>query len=163
MGTASTNSLPLRTIALFALWLLFSESYTAMHMAIGFGAALGVALLNSSELSRSAYSVRWIHLLAYVPWLFGRILVSGLHLSYLILHPSLPLDPRIIRHRTRLTGDTALAVFGNSITLTPGTVTVEVDSDELEVHALDEASASDVTSLRLENRIASLFTRREGP
>jgi multicomponent Na+:H+ antiporter subunit E len=94
--------------------------------------------------------------------LFSRILASGVHLTYLILHPRLPLDPRIIRYRTQLTGDTALTIFGNSITLTPGTVTVEIDSDELEVHALDEASALDITSLRLEKKIADLFTRREG-
>jgi multicomponent Na+:H+ antiporter subunit E len=131
-------------------------------MAIGFGAALGVALLNSGELSRTEYRVRWIGLLIYAPWLFGRILASGVHLAYLILHPSLPLNPQMIRHRTRLTGDTAITIFGNSITLTPGTVTVEVNGDEFEVHALDEASASDVTSLRLENKIAGLFTRREG-
>jgi multicomponent Na+:H+ antiporter subunit E len=162
MSTASANSLPLRTIALFALWLLFSQSYTAVHMAIGFGVALGVALLNSSELSRSIYRVSWIGLLVYAPWLFSRILASGVHLTYLILHPRLPLDPRIIRYRTQLTGDTALTIFGNSITLTPGTVTVEIDSDELEVHALDEASALDITSLRLEKKIADLFTRREG-
>lgn len=162
MSASSTNSLPLRTIALFALWLLLSESYTPVHMAIGFGAALGVALLNSSEQSRTKYRVRWIGLLFYAPWLFTRILASGIHLSYLILHPSLPLNPQIIHHRTRLTGDTAITIFGNSITLTPGTVTVEVNGDEFEVHALDAASASDVISLRLENKIAGLFTRREG-
>lgn len=162
MNTASTNSLPLRTVALFALWLLFSGSSNVIHMTIGFGAALVVALLNSIPTSRSEYRVSWIGLLAYVPWLFSRILASGVHLSYLILHPGLPIDPRIIRHRTRLTGETALTIFGNSITLTPGTVTVEVDANELEVHALDEASTADVTSLRLEDKIAGLFTRREG-
>ena len=162
MSAAATNSLPLRTIALFALWLLLSESFNPVHMAIGFGAALGVALLNSSEQSLTEYRVRWIGLLVYAPWLFGRILASGMHLTYLILHPSLPLNPQVIRHRTRLSGDTAITILGNSITLTPGTVTVEVNGNELEVHALDEASGADVISLRLENKIAGLFTRKEG-
>jgi multicomponent Na+:H+ antiporter subunit E len=160
MSAPFSSTLPHRTVALFALWLFLSESYTVVHMGLGLIAAFGVALLNSGGLSRSAYQVRWIRAFAYIPWLFGRILVSGIHLSYLILHPSMPIDPKVFRQSTRLTSETAVAILGNSITLTPGTVTIEASSDELVVHAMDEESTLDVTSLRLENKIAGLFTGR---
>jgi len=161
MSAASSSTLPHRTVALFALWLFLSESYTVVHMAVGLLAAFGVAWLNSGGLSRPEYRVRWVKALAYAPWLFGRILASGVHLSCLILHPSLPIDPKIFRHSTRLTDETAVVILGNSITLTPGTVTVEASLDELVVHAMDEDSAVDVTSLRLENKVAGLFARRK--
>ncbi|MDA0205783.1 MAG: Na+/H+ antiporter subunit E [Acidobacteria bacterium] len=160
MNAAHSNTLPLRTLALFVLWLLLSESYTLGHMAIGFAAALSVAFWNSSYLSRSEYQVRWVQAFAYLPWLFGRILASGAHLSYLILHPKLPIDPKMIHHRPRLSSETALVILGNSITLTPGTITLEASSDELVVHAMDDESTMDVVNLRLENKISGLFVRR---
>lgn len=163
MSPLLSTTLPHRTAALFVLWLLLSESYTWTHMGIGFLAALGVALLNTTRLAPAEHRVHWGRLFAYVPWLFGRILASGAHLSYLILHPGLPIDPKIIRCRTNLDNDNAVVVLGNSITLTPGTITVEANSEELVVHAMDDESTLDVTSLRLEKKVAALFTRRENP
>jgi multicomponent Na+:H+ antiporter subunit E len=160
MNASSTSTLPHRTVALFALWLFLSESYILVHMAVGLVAAFGVALLNTGGLSRPEYKLRWVNTLVYAPWLFGRILASGVHLSYLILHPRLPIDPKVFRYSTRLKSETAVAILGNSITLTPGTVTIEADSDELVVHAMDEESTLDVTSLRLENKVAGLFAGR---
>jgi multicomponent Na+:H+ antiporter subunit E len=87
----------------------------------------------------------------------GRILHSGFHLSFLILHPDLPIDPKMIRHQTKLQDDGSIVLLCNSITLTPGTVTVEVESQDLVVHAMDDTSAEDVTSRRIEQRIDGLF------
>jgi multicomponent Na+:H+ antiporter subunit E len=160
MTAARSNTLPLRAVALFALWLLLSESYSLVHMAIGCAVALGVALLNSSPDSRSEYQLQWLPALLYIPWLFGRILASGGHIAYLVLHPALPINPKMVRHRPQLTSESALAILGNSITLSPGTITVEASSDEFEVHAMDDESAADFTSLQLENKVAGLFRRR---
>ena len=160
MSAASSTTLPHRTVALFALWLFLSESYTVVHMGIGLIAAFGVALVNSGATSRPPHQVHWAKAIAYAPWLFGRILVSGVHLSYLILHPRLPIDPKVFRQSTRLESETAVAILGNSITLTPGTLTIEASSEELVVHAMDDESTGDVMSLRLENKIAGLFANR---
>jgi multicomponent Na+:H+ antiporter subunit E len=53
--------------------------------------------------------------------------------------------------------EAGIVLLGNSITLTPGTITVEVDFQDLVVHAMDDKSADDITSLRLEQQIAGLF------
>lgn len=160
MSALLATTLPLRTAALFVLWLLLSDSYNLLHMAIGLAAAFGVAFLNTDRLTPAAFRISWGRLFAYLPWLLWRIFLSGLHLSVLILHPRLPIDPRIICHRTELDNENAIVLLGNSITLTPGTITAEADADELLVHALDDHTAQDVTTFRLDRKIASLFKRR---
>ncbi|MEO1971267.1 MAG: Na+/H+ antiporter subunit E, partial [Pirellulaceae bacterium] len=56
--------------------------------------------------------------------------------------------------------DGSIVLLGNSITLTPGTITVEVESQDLVVHAIDDSSAADVISRRIEQKIDGLFTTR---
>ncbi len=145
------------TLVLFVLWLLLSESFQPAHMAVGLASALIVALLSKDPSVSRTYTVRWAHALLYLPWLFSRILLSGLHLSYLILHPRLPIKPQLFRHRVHLANDEAVMLMGNSITLTPGTVTVEASSEELLVHAMDDDSTLDVTTGRLERKVTAVF------
>jgi multicomponent Na+:H+ antiporter subunit E len=66
----------------------------------------------------------------------------------------------MIHHRTHVHEEGGIVLMGNSITLTPGTITVEVNSQELVVHAMDDKSADDVTSLRLEKQIAGLLGQK---
>ena len=145
------------TLILFLLWLLLSESLNPLHIAVGAVAALTVSLLSGYSRSQRTYSVRWIRALAYFPWLFGHILMSGLRLAYLILHPKLPIKPKLFRYQSTLANDLAIMLLGNSITLTPGTVTVEASSDELTVHAIDSDSAGDLDLQRLERAVAGVF------
>ena len=153
------STLTLKTCALFLIWLLLSDSFDGLHMGMGILVAFGVAWLNT-ERSLARSSIRGWRMLWYFPWLVGRILQSGFHLSVLILHPALPIDPKMIRHQTKLQDDGRIVLLGNSITLTPGTITVEVDSQDLVVHAMDDSSADDVTSRRIEQRIDGLFISR---
>ncbi len=145
----------LTTAALFALWLSLSATLSPAHVAVGAIVAGLVAWVNPALPHKWRFS--WSAGLTYLPWLFGRILKSGLHVSRLILHPSLPISPRLVRHRTRLSSDGELVLLGNSITLTPGTITVEVAPGELMVHAIDEESAEDLASGTLEGRVAAVF------
>jgi multicomponent Na+:H+ antiporter subunit E len=154
------RKLSFKTLVFFGIWLLLSQSYTGFHMALGLVVALGVALLNTERGRSRVENVRWLRMLAYVPWLLWRILQSGIHLSYLILHPRLPIDPKLIRYHTDLKEEVGIVLLGNSITLTPGTITVEVNSHELVVHAMDDDSADDLISLRMVQKIAGAFEVR---
>jgi len=160
MNDGILRKLSYKTLAFFAIWLLLSQSYNGFHMGLGLVVSFGVALLNTERGRSRLENVRWLRMLAYVPWLLWRILQSGLHLSYLILHPRLPIDPKLIRYHTDLKEEAGIVLLGNSITLTPGTITVEVNSNELVVHAMDDDSADDLTSLRMEQRIAAAFEVR---
>ena len=143
-------------IALFALWIALSASYHPGHLIAGAVFSGAIAWLNPVGLAPGR-GVSIPSAIAYVPWLLVRILRSGLHVSWLILHPSLPISPRLIRHRTKLRNDVALVAVGNSITLTPGTITVEASPGELVVHAIDELSSRDLVSGVLEDKVSRVF------
>lgn len=157
MRNRSTRRLAFWTLVLFVLWLLLSETFTPAHMVVGLVSALVVAMLNKARSSPRSFTVRWVKALLYFPWLFVRIFLSGLHLSYLILHPRLPIRPRLFPHRVRLGNEQAVMLMGNSITLTPGTVTVEAGEGELLVHAMDDKSTEDVATGRLERKVTAIF------
>lgn len=144
------------TLALFAVWLVLSQSFSPIYLGLGLIASFGVAWVNSRGPS-SGTAMSWWRMLIYFPWLFWKILQSGIHVAYLILHPRLPIDPKLIRYHTKLQKAASVVILGNSITLTPGTITAEVNSSELVVHAMDDAAADDLTSLRLERKIDSVF------
>ena len=148
------------TLFLFGFWLLLSASFDVAHVVAGAFFAAVVMWLNPVG-GASATRLSWVAALSYLPWLIGRILKSGFHVSRLILTPSLPIAPRLIRHQTNLKSDGELVILGNSITLTPGTITVEVAPGELVVHAIDEASCVDLTEGVLEARVARMFSTRE--
>ena len=159
MKTSFYHTLMLKTLSFFLIWLLLSASFDIFHMGLGLLAAFGVAWLNTDRAaSRSA--IPRLRIVWYFPWLLGRILQSGFHLSAVILHPALPIDPKLIRYRTELQEEAGIVLLGNSITLTPGTITVEVESQEFVVHAMNDRSAHDITSLQLEKQIACLFDEK---
>ena len=103
----------------------------------------------------------WLSAIGYMPWLFGRVLKSGFHVSKLILDPALPIKPELLHHKTNLRSDGELVVLGNSITLTPGTITIEVAPGELIVHAIDAPSQEDLVSGVLDDKIGRLFPMKE--
>ncbi len=154
------NTLILKTLGFFLIWLLLSASFNLIHIGLGLLAAFGVAWFNTDR-SASRFMILRLRIVWYFLWLVGQILQSGFHLSFLILHPALPIDPKLIRYRTKLRDDAGIVLLGNSITLTPGTITVEVNSQDLVIHAMDDKSAQDVTSLRFERQIAALFGEKE--
>jgi len=82
-------------------------------------------------------------------------------LSKLILHPALPIAPQLISVESKLNHHAAIVLLGNSITLTPGTITAEVDRNKLIVHALDQALSEGVKNKQIESKIAEIFRDQE--
>jgi multicomponent Na+:H+ antiporter subunit E len=139
--------------ALFAVWLVLTQSPDPFHLALGMLSALVIARLHTT--GPAVPGVRWAALPIYLPWLIWQVVLSGLHLCSLILHPRLPIDPKLVTYKTTLRDPAALTIFGNSITLTPGTITAEVNGDQLVVHAMDDASASGLGDM--EKQIVRVF------
>jgi multicomponent Na+:H+ antiporter subunit E len=82
----------------------------------------------------------------------------------LALHPRMPMliDPHIIRFKTRLKKDFSLMTFGNSITLTPGTITVLIKEGYFYVHAIDKKVAEDLLTGEMEDKVAGVFMEDQG-
>ena len=145
------------TALLFALWILLSGRSEPLLLILGLFASAGIAALQAGHPGPPNPTIPLRKFMLYIPWLLFRIIVSNLRTAALILNPRLPIKPRLIRYRPGLRNPAALALLANSITLTPGTVMVEINSHELVVHALDEASAEDITNRRFEDKIRRIF------
>ncbi len=152
----------LKITVLFAIWLVLSGTDNPFHVGLGLVASCGVAWLNSGRADSYARHFPVVGMLWYLPWLLGRIVQSGLHLTALILRPSLPIAPRLIHYRTNLQHQVGIVLLANSITLTPGTITVEVQAQELVVHAIDAEAGHDLTTQRMERHIDRMFRKKTG-
>ena len=157
----SSKFLFLKAMVLFAFWILLSASFEWIHLGLGLIFSFAVAWINSGHSSFVPKFRLWSRILLYLPWLFYKIVQSSLHLSKLILHPALPIDPQLISVESELHHHAAVVLLGNSITLTPGTITVEVDRNNLMVHALDKVLCEDVESRQIESKIADIFKDEE--
>ncbi len=147
-------------LGLFAIWILLTGEATFSRLGLGLVVSFVVAWLNSSERPSIVQNLSWWRLLLYLPRLFLRIFQSGLHLAAVVLHPALPIAPRLIHYRTTLRDEAAVVLFANSITLTPGTITAEINANELIIHAIDDASADDGVLRSLEASAGRVFPRR---
>ena len=156
----STRTLILKTIGLFGLWVLLSGKLDAFHLSIGFLGAALIAWVNTEPQHLDEPPLPLVRLVLYLPWLFWEIVKSSLNVTKIILDPKLPINPRLIKYPTNLGNNPAVVLLGNSITLTPGTVTIEVTSKELVVHALDDESSSELESRAMERKIAEVFHSR---
>ena len=148
-------------LLLLGFWLILSGHYDLFHVAAGVFCAGLVTVLSADLLSlggRETGLSLW-RFFAYLPWLIWQVIVANFHVVYLILVPS-QIRPQIVRFRSRLTSDLARTTLANSITLTPGTVTLDIEGDEFVVHALSDRVARDLMSGAMEQRVARIF--REG-
>ncbi len=156
MGARKTVSgTVLLAAVLIAGWYVLSGKFDVMHFGTGVVAAIVIALIARPPLD--ATRARIGQLLLFLPWLFGQILLSNLRVARLVLTPTMPISPRMIRKAPGVSGGRALTLLGVSTTLTPGTLTVEVSEHETHVHALDRSSAADIKSGVMSARVARVF------
>ena len=143
-------------LALFAFWILMSGFFTPFLLAAGAGSALAAAWL-AHRMDIADPEGHPAHLtpaaLRYWPWLIVQIWKSGLEVSRIILHPRLPVSPTLARFRPSQESTVGLATHANSITLTPGTITVEARRDEFLVHGLTRESAAGTVNSEMDRRV----------
>lgn len=98
----------------------------------------------------------------YLPWLVWQIITASIQVAYVVISPKMPINPSIIRFKTKLNKVTAKVILGNSITLTPGTITIDLNEDEFIVHALMDISFSGIESDSLPLQVAKLYDKKPG-
>jgi multicomponent Na+:H+ antiporter subunit E len=143
--------------ALFIFWLLLSGIYTPFLVLAGLGASIAVAALawRMDVADREGHPVHLtLAALAYWPWLIKEIVSSGWQVSTIILHPRLPISPTLVRFQPSQKSAVGLVTHANSITLTPGTITVEADHREFLVHALTRTAAAGVVDSEMDRRVS---------
>lgn len=147
-------------LTLFVFWLLLSGLYTPFFVAAGAASALCVVVLahRMDVIDHEGHPTHlgWRALFSYWPWLLKEIALSAWDVSRRILDPRLPISPTMTRFKPSQTGELALVIHANSITLTPGTITVEVTKGEMLVHALSAEGAAGLAGSEMDRRVAAL-------
>lgn len=132
----------------FAVWMLLVYTFHYQEVIAGIGVALLTAVLFGKYLpvepSRLLSPVRWFWLLAYIPVFAYMCLKCNIDVALRVLSPGLQLKPGIVKIRTSLKSDIARVFLANSITLTPGTMTVELKDDVLYIHWIEVGSTDPV-------------------
>jgi len=147
------------TAALAAAWFLWSGHTEPLILGLG---GLSVALVvwlvdRMGRLDGEVAPLEFLpRALTYLPWLLLQIVRSNLQVAAIILHPSRPIAPRIIRQRTGQRTEIGRVIYANSITLTPGTVSIELNDEEVVVHALDRRFADGVLDGTMDARVTAL-------
>jgi multicomponent Na+:H+ antiporter subunit E len=132
------------TVVMWLLWLVFAGSLHPQEMIAGAVVAVLVALLSSSTHllvnPRILNPKRLLYALAYIPFMLWSIILSNLDVARRVLSPKLDINPGIVKVRTRLKSPVGRMILANSITLTPGTLTVDIIGDQMYIHWVDVKS-----------------------
>lgn len=150
-------------VSLFVFWLLLSGMYTPFLVAAGAGAAFGVYLLarRMDVIDHEGFPIHlgW-RVLTYWPWLVKEIAKSGWDVTRRILDPRLPISPTLAEFAPTQRTDLGLVVHANSITLTPGTIAVEVAPGRFLVHALTRENAAGLAGSEMDRRCTEMENGR---
>lgn len=156
------------SILLAVLWILLSGLHTAGHALIaGLGAGSVIAVVAIAHrmdvIDREGHPVHlaW-RSLAYWPWLAKQIAKANWDVARIILSPRMRVAPRVIRVTASQPDELGHVIYANSITLTPGTVTLSVEAGTLEVHALTQRAATDLERGEMDRRVTAMQTGSKG-
>jgi multicomponent Na+:H+ antiporter subunit E len=150
----------------FVLWLALSSKLDWPELITGGVVCLIVSLFAAhiySKLGLPPLSIkRIVFFLAYIIVLFWEIIKANFDVAYRILHPQMPIKPGIVVIKTSLKSDIGKLILANSITLTPGTFTLDVIGDELLIHWInvkteDIDEATNLIGRRFEKYLRVIF------
>ena len=147
-------------VVLVAAWLLWSGIYTPLLISLGaVSCALSVHL--AQLIGFFDRDVIWLHLiprlLRYWGWLGVEVVKSSLDVARIILHRRLPISPTLVEFDASTSDSVGQAILGNSITLTPGTVTLDVHDGRVQVHCLTKQGADALLGGEFNRRVTELM------
>jgi multicomponent Na+:H+ antiporter subunit E len=152
----------------FVIWELLCWSFDWQHAVIGAVVAVLVALLTGGLFITRPHvlknPVRYAWFLYYVPVFIWECLKANIDVAFRVAHPDLPIRPGIVKVKTRLRSETGLTFLANSITLTPGTMSVDIDPENgvlyihwINVTTTDIEKASQIIVSTFEKIIGKIF------
>jgi len=150
------------------VWFALTDIKDLQEVIAGIIVAFLVSLLAGQFLIVDQISRRMpkriLYFIIYIFRFFWELVKANLNVAYLVIHPLLPIRPGIVKIKTKLNKDSALTILGNSITLTPGTMTVDINEDrkELYIHwiyvkATEEEEATKEISQNFERILTEIF------
>ncbi len=147
------------TVVLYLVWLLLSGKFEPLLLGFGLVSCLGVVAIahRMDVIDREGHP---IHLGWKAPgywlWLAVQIVKANLDVARRILDPKLPISPTVITVKTSQKSELGQVIYANSITLTPGTVSMLVQRDEITVHALNHEAAAQLEAGEMDRRVTGM-------
>ena len=152
----------------FIAWCFLNWVPDWQHLLVGVFVAAFVAYMTGDFFIRRPQLVmhpqRYLWFFYYVPIFIWDCFKANIDVAYRVIHPNLPVHPGIVKVKTRLTSDTALTFLANSITLTPGTLTVDIDKEKgflyvhwIEVRHTDVENSTKAIVERFEKILKRIF------
>ena len=144
-------------------WILLSGLFDAFYLLAGVLCSATVSFISHDLLMKEKLrkkSFNFLKMFIYIPWEMWKIVLANIDVAYRVLHPRMPIDPRVIEFETTLRSDFALVTLANSITLTPGTVTISVEPEKgkFRVHALAKNAAEALlVEQTMQKKVAEVF------
>jgi multicomponent Na+:H+ antiporter subunit E len=147
-------------IVLFVFWLLLSGHYTAFLVTAGGASAIAVVFfarrMDVIDQEGHPINLGWRALSSYWPWLVKEIVKAAWDVTKRILDPRLPISPTLARFTPSQQTNVGRVIHANSITLTPGTISVEVRAHEFVVHSLTREGAAGLAGSEMDRRVTSM-------
>ncbi len=162
----------LRFAALYGFWIVLSGRFQAKYLIIGAVCAATITFLTRDLMRPDAAAAATIvvpnsmiagmgRFVLYFVWLLWSIVQSNLEVAYIVLQPKMPIQPGLLSLRTKLRNRTGHIILANSITLTPGTITVDFDDGVYSVHALAPGAAQSLLDAKMQSKLERIFGERE--
>lgn len=149
-------------VLLMVIWVVLSGFFDAFHLSLGVISCAIVVWLSSDLLFENRHQrlniriKQAFRLFAYSIWMIGQIILSNIYVLKLALGSTEKLEPQIVRYKCSLNTDFQRFLLANSITLTPGTVTIKIIGDTYYVHAISDETANGLDGT-MERRIKKVF------
>jgi multicomponent Na+:H+ antiporter subunit E len=147
---------------LISVWLMWSGHYTTLLVTLGVASVFFVLLTirRMGAIDHESAPVEvGPRLVAYLPWLLWEIAKSNVDVAFRVLRREMPIRPHVIRVPAGQRTDIGRVIYANSITLTPGTVTMALADDGFTVHALTDEAAAGVLSGEMDRKVQAVEGR----
>lgn len=133
-------------VVLFLIWLFLTASLDPQELAIGAVMSIVVAAFSYELFTTrglgNLHPRRVAYAIAYIPYFLWAMIMANLDVAYRVLHPKRPINPGIVECKTVLETGAGKLALANSITLTPGTITLDIDGDKYFIHWIDVKDSS---------------------
>ena len=168
-------SVVLQYFILFAFWLILSGHYQAKYIIIGALAAGLVTFLTNDlfystlrygehvEIKTRLILLQLVRFLAYIPWLLGQIVLANIQVACLVINPKMPIEPVLFLFKTQMRKGMSQVTLANSITLTPGTITVSLENGNYIIHTLKLPLAQSLADAVMQNKVARVYLEKPDP
>ncbi len=151
---------------MFGFWLLLSGYFDALLLSLGV-ASVAIIVFVSHRMDIADHETHPLHLavgkLTYFPWLCWQIVLANLDVAKAILNPKDGVYPTLLRVRASQKSGMGRVIYANSITLTPGTVTVDINEDILDIHSLTRGSAEGLLTGEMDQKVTAMMGPDEKP